>query len=653
MSRPLVVGNGRLLVTLDRDLSIRDLHWPYIGLYNHLSGNRGRIGIWVDGAFSWLGNGDWDRKLVYEPNTLVTDATAKNDSMGIGMRLKDCVLHSDDILIRRFTFDNLWTRERELRLFLAHDFHISETDIADTAFYNPYLEAVIHYKRDVYMLLSARRGEEGIYQYATGIKGFGGAQGTWVDAEDGELSMSPISQGSVDSVFSVRVPLAACGSEEVTSWICLGRNLDDVANLNWKVGNRAENLAKSTASYWTGWSDTLPAGVTELPEPIPDIFRRSLLTIRTNVDERGAIIAANDSDIMETARAHYSYMWPRDGALIAAALDRCGYHELTRRFIMFCCNALPKDRAALMHKYSSDGSWGSTWHPWIVDGEPEIPFQEDSTALVLWALKRHYEREHDYEFIGSMYRQLVAPCADFIVSYRDPATGLPLPSYDLWEERRGVHAYTCGTVYGALEASAAISDLFQDGRAEQYRAAAAEVRRGIEEHLWDDQAGRFARRLIPKEGGYERDLIVDSSLYALFAFGALPADDPRIEVTMRKVISRLWVQTDVGGIARYEDDHYFRRSEDVERIPGNPWFICTLWAAQWYIAHARTRGDLTTAMELLQWVARRALPSGIMPEQLHPETGEHLSVAPLTWSHGEFVSTTLDYVERFTALPEE
>jgi len=25
-----------------------------------------------------------------------------------------------------------------------------------------------------------------------------------------------------------------------------------------------------------------------------------------------------------------------------------------------------------------DGSWGSTWHPWIIDGKPEIPFQEDS-----------------------------------------------------------------------------------------------------------------------------------------------------------------------------------------------------------------------------------------------------------------------------------
>jgi GH15 family glucan-1,4-alpha-glucosidase len=90
----------------------------------------------------------------------------------------------------------------------------------------------------------------------------------------------------------------------------------------------------------------------------------------------------------------------------------------------------------------------------------------------------------------------VLPCADFLASYRDAGTGLPLPSYDLWEERRGVHAYPCGTVFGALEAAALLSDEFDDGRAPRYRQAAAEVRAGMAEHLWDPDAGRFARRLV-------------------------------------------------------------------------------------------------------------------------------------------------------------
>src|SRR5205823_2500255 len=203
-----------------------------------------------------------------------------------------------------------------------------------------YLDAMVHYKRDIYLLMSARRREEGIFEYAAGIKGFGGKEGTWRDAEDGRLSMESVSQGSVDSVFSMRVPLEADGSEEITSWICLGHTLDEVSALNSKVSGRAAAMVKSTTSYWKGWSDTLPESVLALPEPIPGIFRRSLLIIRTNVDERGAIIAANDSDIMEYARAHYSYMWPRDGALIAEALYGCGATARTGRFISFCFDAL-------------------------------------------------------------------------------------------------------------------------------------------------------------------------------------------------------------------------------------------------------------------------------------------------------------------------
>ena len=36
-----------------------------------------------------------------------------------------------------------------------------------------------------------------------------------------------------------------------------------------------------------------------------------------------------------------------------------------------------------MHKYRSDSSLGSSWHGWIVNGHPELPIQEDETALIL------------------------------------------------------------------------------------------------------------------------------------------------------------------------------------------------------------------------------------------------------------------------------
>ena len=47
--------------------------------------------------------------------------------------------------------------------------------------------------------------------------------------------------------------------------------------------------------------------------------------------------------------------------------------------------------------------------------------------------------------------------ADFLLEYRDKKTGLPSPSYDLWEEKRGTSTFTASAVYGALCAAAGLS----------------------------------------------------------------------------------------------------------------------------------------------------------------------------------------------------
>ena len=37
-----------------------------------------------------------------------------------------------------------------------------------------------------------------------------------------------------------------------------------------------------------------------------------------------------------------------------------------------------------------------------------------------------------------------------------------------------------------------------------------------------------------------------------------------------------------------------------------------------------------------------ALSSGVFSEQLNPNDGKPVSVAPLVWSHAEFINTVLD-----------
>jgi GH15 family glucan-1,4-alpha-glucosidase len=124
-----------------------------------------------------------------------------------------------------------------------------------------------------------------------------------------------------------------------------------------------------------------------------------------------------------------------------------------------------------------------------------------------------------------------------------------------------------------------------------------------------------------------------------------------VESTMRAVHERLWVKTPVGGMARYEGDAYHQvERNDIQKVPGNPWFICTLYWAQYLTARAQTTEELNSALQILEWVAEHALPSGVLAEQVNPHTGEPLSVSPLTWSHAAFVSAVIAYLERQHAM---
>jgi len=169
----------------------------------------------------------------------------------------------------------------------------------------------------------------------------------------------------------------------------------------------------------------------------------------------------------------------------------------------------------------------------------------------------------------------------------------------------------------------------------------------MREHLYSQHLGRFLRGLqYHGNGSFEADLILDASLFGLFYFGVFDAEDELVRNTVSAIEKKLWVKNHVGGVARFEHDNYMQVSKDFEHIAGNPWFICTLWLAEHRIAVAKEKKELKGAIEILEWVSKRALPSGVLAEQIHPETGEPISVSPLTWSHSTFVATVNNYLRK-------
>ncbi len=655
MTRSLVLGNGHFLLNVDDRYCIRDVYFPHIGIENHSEGYPFRFGVSIDGHTHWIDE-TWQREIAYEDGTLVGKSVLRHDAVGIELTLRDAIDFEADILLREIRVRDLKGQARQVRVFLHHDFHISGSEVGDTALYDPELGAIIHYKRDRYFMIGGGTPPNyALSAFATGKKRVSGAEGTWRDAEgDGQLSNNPIAQGSVDSIIALDTSVPPGGVALLYYWIAAGERYGHLLQLHSLIQRYGvAALIDRTARYWRLWLNKHEVDYAGVPEHLLAIYRTSLLIMRTHVDRTGAIIAATDSDIIQFARDTYSYMWPRDGALVAEAFDCAGFPNISRHFFTFAAGLLKRE-GYFLHKYHPDRSLASSWHPWVdKQGNKTLPIQEDETGLVVWALWNHFDKYRDVEEVQPLYRPFIARAAEFLADYRHPATGLPLPSWDLWEERRGILTFTCAAVWAGLSAAARFADAFGDvGLALRFGRAADEIRAGVLTHLWDEETGRFLRMLVPASAGNAqvRDTALDSSLFGLYLLGLLDADDPRLVATLDAVVAGLAVRTEIGGLARYRGDSYYAQTDDLDKVPGNPWFIVQCWHARWRIGRARTAQELDAALDPLEWVARRATPSRLLPEQVHPFTGQPLAVTPLIWSHASFVTTIHQYLARAKAL---
>lgn len=679
MPRSLVLGNGSLLATFDEFLQLRDLYYPHVGLEDHTTyGKFHRVGFLAEGkGFSWTNDGTWKITPGYSDASLVSSSTLVSEKLALEIISEDFVDPVKNILVRSFRLRCTDGMERKVQCFFSHDFYLYGDKQKDTAFFEPHTKSVIHYRQHRYFLVGGTasdpvncqtgdipdefhplsRHEEhidhcGLTSFSIGKSNYRGLEGTWRDAEDGQLGRFPIEQGSVDSTVEIDCIARPDRGSWVYLWVCAGQKISEVHDLqHFLLEETPEQIKQAARNFWRGWVTPHAAMDEGIPKEVHDLAVRSLLTIRTQTDRDGGIVAANDNDIMQFNRDTYTYVWPRDGAFVSMVLSQAGQHELPARFLEFCERAQTKE-GYLLHKYNPDGSAGSSWHPWYRGRQSVLPIQGDETALPLLALWKHFQATGDFEFLHARYQTFVRGAADFLTRYIESETGLPLWSYDPWEEHRGIFTYTSSATAAGLRAAGEIcATLGHYRHADRFREAGDRMAAATLFHLYDEQTQCFLKK-IKREGGktIERDSTPDASIGILWKFGILPPDDPRVVSTIKRLEQALTVRTPIGGIARYTNDYYQSVVPPTPEIPGNPWIITTLWFAQWRIATAKTLDDLKKPMQELFWAVGRATPAGILPEQIHPLTGAPLSVAPLTWSHSVFVETVMMYAEKLKEL---
>lgn len=643
MARPIVLSNGELHVGLNNYGLVHDLYFPYVGLENHAAGLdlRHKIGIWTDGQISWLDeDGDWNFKFSYMPGALIGNVVAKNERIGIMLEMDDCVDSTISAFMRNIHVINLQDRQRDIRLFMHQAFAIGDSrSNTDTGQYLPDSDAVLHYRGRRAFIISGTHNDKPFDQYTIGLFGIEGHEGSHRDADDGELSMSNVEHGRVDSALRFKMDIAGHSSGRVHYWIAAGTSTRSALFVHKQIQDDGLHARfDQTAKWWSEWLAPAQAVAHKIAPEHRDLFLRSTMILKSQIDKRGAVIASTDTSMLNYSRDAYAYCWPRDGAFVLWPLVRLGFKDEPYRFFAFCKSVIHPN-GYLMHKYRADGAQGSSWHPYVHGNVVAPPIQEDETALVLFVFAQYYKLHPEPGLLKDFYASMVKPMADFMAEYIDEATGLPKPSYDLWEQVFMTTTYSTSVVYAALAAASDLADAAEDkDSAVKWRSAADDIQTAAHKHLYNEERQVFFKGLLTMDGHTEKYPSIDTSaIFGAFMFGLFAPDSREVTSSINTVREVFGINQGAPGLPRYEDDDYRRVSGG---ITGNYWFIASMWLAQYYIENNQS----DEAMKIMDWVKGSALETGMMSEQIDPVTGEIISPAPLTWTHAEYITTLLDTI---------
>lgn len=644
VARPIVLSNGELHVGLNIYGVVHDFYYPYVGFENHAAGPslRHKLGVYVNDTLSWTDDGTWTLEFHYPHNALIGHIMARNAALGILLEIEDAVDAEMNVYIRNIHVINETDQERSIKVFTYQAFVIGDSrSTTDTAQYLPDSDAILHYRGRRAFVVSGYAEDVPFDQFSIGLFGSDEHQGTFRDAEDGELSGNVVEHGRVDSALRFALTIPAHASKRVHYWIAAGTNTREALFVHKQVQEAGVfERIHATAEWWHTWLKPAIETSKKLPEVHQKHFVESVMIIKSQMDKRGAIIASTDSTLLNYSKDNYAYCWPRDGANVIWPLIRLGYYEEPYRFFEFVQRAMHPG-GYVMHKYRADGALGSSWHPYVHGSTVSPPIQEDETALVVFVFVQFYQLSKDSRLIKDFYHSLIRPMADFMTEFIDETTGLPKPSYDLWEERFLINTHSTAVTYGALMAAAELATVAGDNEsAVKWQSAAESIQAAAHTYLFNEERQVLYRGIIVENGTITYDAMIDTAaIYGAFLFGLFSSDSAQLQASMATTQQIFAANPDTPGLPRYEDDPYRRQSSGIQ---GNWWYITTLWHAQYSIE----TGNTPYADSILQWVVDHMLSTGMMGEQIDPVTNEVVSPAPLTWTHAEYVSTLIDYLGR-------
>ncbi|MCX6778260.1 MAG: glycoside hydrolase family 15 protein [Candidatus Micrarchaeota archaeon] len=341
-------------------------------------------------------------------------------------------------------------------------------------------------------------------------------------------------------------------------------------------------------------------------------LKTSFYVLNAMQADNGAVVAAPEFDPETRYCGGYGYCWPRDAAFISNAMGILGMRKKAEKLVEWLAGVTRKGKFG--QRYYIDGSPAPSW------GE-----QADQAGAFLWAVEQHYKRTGDAFLVRRIFSS-ISDSADYLIEFLG-GNGL---TFDIWEERKGLHAYSCASAYGGLMSAWRVGK--DNGMAkDEWRKTAEKLNREFPNTFWREELGSFIRTAGEEEEG--GNSLMDASLIGISVpFGVFEPGSSMMKSTVARLEEKLMRES---GLGRYEDDAYPTK--------GGVWPLATAWLA-WYYAEA---GDGEKSRRYIELVEKCADRFGFLPEQVDESFGARW-VKPLAWSHAMYV-TALESYEKLAA----
>jgi GH15 family glucan-1,4-alpha-glucosidase len=389
---------------------------------------------------------------------------------------------------------------------------------------------------------------------------------------------------------------------------------------------------ETTVEYWNDWVKQCNEQSSAVISPRWQgaVTRSGLVLKLLMQEETGAICAAPTTSLPEALGGirnwDYRYNWIRDAKLTVQALYALGQENEAHAYFEWFMDRCRDDPADLQPIYGLDGETdleereldktGYRYsQPARIGNAAADQFQGDIYGTIIQGIYETLRYDESLDEAGwTAVERIVEHVREV---WEKPGEGI----WEFRDEPRH-HVHSKLMCWVALDRGIELAQKAnRNVPLEGWRETRTEIREAILERGYSDHKEAFVQH-------FDTDEHLDGATLLIPIVGFLPADDERVENTIDTIIEEL--TTDEGFVYRYKRD---------DGLPGEEgaFVLCSFWL----VDALALAGRLDEAETIFETLLDHTSQSGLLSEEIEPETGTHLGNYPQAFSHIGLINSAI------------